>query len=375
MLASAARLLGSSPRPSASTRSIGATFTARRIESFESRSRGLGDPGGDELPPRLVGRDAQRLRRFWLPVVLDGALPALPREFVVVADADERPPGARVLDVRIGEVAAIHGAIALERGRHMEVADLASVGNPADLVDGSVVAVRDLLRIFDDLVDEVAQVQHEVQPLIGGRVPVFPEHAPPRVLLALVDRLAGDEGEADRSRVVSVRCGDGPADATAVALGVDESIPVDGGWLEARGEHPAGPIGFGENWRARPRYHLAELRIERDLGGEHRALRRSERPARPQNDAVWLGVTGCDAFRKEVASLSPPGHCGEGRPCPGQCRPDRGGSSKKITTGQCVHDCGDAREPLRMAGTAVTRWSPGVDPSWPSSPSTGLCTA
>ena len=59
-------------------------------------------------------------------------------------------------------------------------------------------------------------------------------------------------------------------------------------------------------------------------------------------------------------------------PRPVSPRPRR--LSKKITTGQCVHDCGDAREPLRIAGKAVTRWSPGVDPSWRSSPSTGLCT-
>src|SRR5262249_37096602 len=245
-----------------------------------------------------------------------------------------------------------HDAIALERGRHMEVADLASVGNPADLVDRPAVAVRDLLWILDDLVDEVAQVQHEVQPLIRRRVPVLPQHAPPRGLLAVVDRLAGDEGEADSARVVPAGCGEGPADATAVALGVDESIPVDAGWLEARGEHPARPIGFGENWRARPRDDLAELGIERDLDGERRALRRGERPARPQDDAVRLGVTGRDAFRKEVASLAPFGHCWEGRPRPGQRRPERGGSSEKITTGQFAHDGGDARESRVARGIA-----------------------
>ena len=81
---------------------------------------------------------------------------------------------------------------------------LRAVGNPADVVDGSVVAVRHLLGIFDDLVDEVAEVQHEAEPLIGGRALVLPDHAAIRVLRALVDALARDEGEADRARIVSV---------------------------------------------------------------------------------------------------------------------------------------------------------------------------
>ena len=37
-----------------------------------------------------------------------------------------------------------------------------------------VVAMRDLLGILDDLVDEIAEVQHEIELPLGGRVHVFP---------------------------------------------------------------------------------------------------------------------------------------------------------------------------------------------------------
>ena len=40
----------------------------------------LRHPRRDVFPPRLVGRDAQRLGRLYLGAILDEALPALPGE-------------------------------------------------------------------------------------------------------------------------------------------------------------------------------------------------------------------------------------------------------------------------------------------------------
>jgi hypothetical protein len=45
---------------------------------------------------------------------LDDALPALPREFVIVPDADERPARAGILEVGISEIAFVDDAIAFD---------------------------------------------------------------------------------------------------------------------------------------------------------------------------------------------------------------------------------------------------------------------
>src|SRR4051794_29605494 len=77
-------------------------FHLRRSELIEARPRCLGHPRGDVFPPCLVSRDAQRLGRlYYLGAVLDEALPALPGEFVIVADAHEWEIRARVLDIGI----------------------------------------------------------------------------------------------------------------------------------------------------------------------------------------------------------------------------------------------------------------------------------
>ena len=52
---------------------------------------------------------------------------------MVVADADEREPRARILDVGVRDVSAIDHAIAVEARRHVEVADLARIGDAADV--------------------------------------------------------------------------------------------------------------------------------------------------------------------------------------------------------------------------------------------------
>ena len=106
---------------------------------------------------------------------------------MIVPDRHERPARPRVLQVGIGEIAAIDGAIAVEGERIMELADLAAVGDARDLVDRAVVARLLLLGILNDLVDEVAEVEHETELLGGGRALVLEDHPAIGVELAFVD--------------------------------------------------------------------------------------------------------------------------------------------------------------------------------------------
>jgi hypothetical protein len=50
----------------------------------------------------------------------------------------------------------------------MECAGVTAIGNPADFVDRAVVPRRQLVGIFDDLINEVTEVENETE-LIGGR--------------------------------------------------------------------------------------------------------------------------------------------------------------------------------------------------------------
>ena len=50
----------------------------------------------------------------------------------------------------------------------MEFAGLAAIGNPADFVDRAVVPRRHLVGVFDHLINEITEVEHEAE-LIGGK--------------------------------------------------------------------------------------------------------------------------------------------------------------------------------------------------------------
>src|SRR6185503_21214765 len=115
-----------------------------------------------------VGGDFDGLTRLRRPAGLDDALPALPGKFVIVPDGDERPTRSRVLQIRIGEVALVDDAIAVDRERVMEVGGFAAISNSADVVDRAIVPRLHLVGIFDDLVNEITEVENEPE-LIGGR--------------------------------------------------------------------------------------------------------------------------------------------------------------------------------------------------------------
>ena len=89
---------------------------------------------------------------------------------MIVPDAHERPARAGVLQIRILQVAAIQRAVVVERHGHVEVAHLLAGLEAHDVAQAPVVhALRPVFRIPDDLVDEVAEVQHEVELALGRR--------------------------------------------------------------------------------------------------------------------------------------------------------------------------------------------------------------
>src|SRR5262249_44498043 len=144
---------------------------------------------GNVLEPCLVGGDLDRLSGPRLAACLDDALPALPGEFVIVPDGDERPTRSRVLQVGIGKVALVDDAIALDRERVMELADSAqtAIGNPADVVNRTVVPRRQLVGIFDDLVNEITEVENETESIGGRRALILEDHPAIAIELAFID--------------------------------------------------------------------------------------------------------------------------------------------------------------------------------------------
>lgn len=72
---------------------------------------------------------------------------------------------------------AIDVAVAGEIGGHIEIADLARVGNVAEIIDRARIAVRDFSGIFDHFVDEVAEMEHKAELAVGRRALILPDHA------------------------------------------------------------------------------------------------------------------------------------------------------------------------------------------------------
>src|SRR5215208_3312815 len=107
----------------------------------------------------------------------------------------------------------------------MEFAGLTAIGNPADVVDRAVVPRRQLVGIFDDLINEITEVENEAE-LIGlRRALILEDHPAIAVEPAFIDALATDEGEIDRPRIVGQRRGDRAADAATVPLSIGEAVP------------------------------------------------------------------------------------------------------------------------------------------------------
>src|SRR6185295_1577566 len=113
----------------------------------------------------------------------------------------------------------------------MECAGLTAIGNPADFVDRAVVPRRQLVGIFDDLINEITEVEDETELCIakhawavaqagGRRALILEDHPAIAVEPAFIDALAADKGELDRPWIVRQRRGDRPADAATVPLSI-----------------------------------------------------------------------------------------------------------------------------------------------------------
>src|SRR5262249_44625734 len=132
-----------------------------RRPELRERSARRSDARGKIFEPRLIGGDLYALTRLLERAGLHDALPALPGKFVIVPDGNERPARAGILEVGVVEIAPVDGTITVDRQRNVEIADLVSVGDARDLVDGAVVAGLHLVRVLDHFVDEVAEMQDE----------------------------------------------------------------------------------------------------------------------------------------------------------------------------------------------------------------------
>src|SRR5215471_18619281 len=126
----------------------------------------------------------------------------------------------------------------------MEIGGFAAIGNPADVVDCAIVPRRLLLGIFDDLINEITEVENETELIGGHRALILKDHPAIAVELAFIDVLAADKGEMDRPWIVRQRRGDRPADAATIPLSIGEAVPVDARRLEMTDQHARRPIRF-----------------------------------------------------------------------------------------------------------------------------------
>ncbi len=259
------------------------------------------------LVPGLAGRDLQLLPRTRRIVEqLLRALVALPRELVIVPHGHEGPTRARILQVGIGEHTPIGGPIIVEIGREVEVVQLLAVRVADDVAKppAAIDAAWRVFGIFHDLVDEVAQMQHEAQTFRARPPHVLVDHAPVGVERAIGDVLAADEGELHGTVVAWRRRGQRAADAAHVSRVVDEAIPILARGLQTGGEETARPVRGRAHLHIAARDHVREALVVRDL--HHQPVRPGagvRRAARPQDHAVGRRISGRHALRVEVASF------------------------------------------------------------------------
>src|SRR6185369_9709648 len=159
----------------------------RNRPEFGKRAARRRHAGRDIFEPGLVGGDLDGLAGLRLAARLDDALSALPREFVIVPDGDERPARAGILEVGISEIALVYGAIAIDSQRYVKrPGDLLAIRDARNLIDRAIVASLHLFGILDHLVDEIAEVQNEIELFGGGSAFIFVNHPAIGVELALI---------------------------------------------------------------------------------------------------------------------------------------------------------------------------------------------
>src|ERR1035438_4408925 len=125
---------------------------------------------------------------------------------MVVPHVDEGPVCSSVLNIRIPQVRAIHGTIVFQRRWDVKVSNLLAMWIADDVSDTAVIhPLGTVLRGPYDFIDEVAEVQHEANPLGLGSSCVFENHSAVGVLRALVRILATHKNKTNGSRIAHVR--------------------------------------------------------------------------------------------------------------------------------------------------------------------------
>jgi hypothetical protein len=135
---------------------------------------------------------------------------------------------ARILKIGILEVGPVELPVVVRGGRYMEVPMLLAVRVSNDVAQlARIHALRPIFRIPHDFVNEIAQVQHESQPVLGRSLPVLPYHAPVGDRRTLLHVLAAHKSETHRRGVLIGRRRNRAADSAAKALLVGKAVPID----------------------------------------------------------------------------------------------------------------------------------------------------
>ena len=168
----------------------------------------------------------------------------------------------------------------------------------------AISALAPILRIFHDLIDEVAEVQHEAHLLRAWASDVFVHHAPIGVERADGWVLAADKRKAHRAFVVRSRRGQRAANAARIARLVHEAIPILARGSKPRRQKSASPVGRCAHLDIATRYDARERNAATDL--HHQPMRSRALigcAARPQDNAIRSGIAGSNPLRVEIAPL------------------------------------------------------------------------
>src|SRR6188472_979353 len=79
----------------------------------------------------------------------------------------------------------------------MEVAAFTAIGNPANVIDRAVVSRLHFVGIFDDLINEITEVENETEFIGGRRALILKDHPAIAVELAFIDALAARVVQSD----------------------------------------------------------------------------------------------------------------------------------------------------------------------------------
>src|SRR5215472_866169 len=279
---------------------------ARWIELRQSRSAWFEQFGGLVFEESLIGSYLASL-----PGVIDSAeilqaLPPDPTKFVIVPHADERPTRPRILQIGIVKVVSIDGAIIADVGGNVKIGNLFAVLVADDVAQTPVVhSLGTILRVPDDFIDKVAQMEHEFQSLVFLGPLVFENHSPIGILCSLIGILAGHKGKPHRPRVLICRSHNGSPNPTSVTVFIREAIPVRASRLQSSGQHPASPVrGFRDRSLCRGA-DMVERFVFCDLDLDSiRGVTIWWAP-RPQKNAVTVRIARCNPLRIEIATFVP----------------------------------------------------------------------